>query len=231
MCDRIFHPACISKRPTDFLKHISFLIIFSDRENVLDSKSDESIKPRKTKSITFRLDTMVVEELQRDADQGEISLNVLVNQVLRRYVEWDRYENKLGMMPIPKLMLATLIDETMQLAADAKITDLESYRAKIVNNAAQTALNVMKDSVLFMRKEYSFWTVLDVLRMYMKVAGIMSDHRIETGRKHVFIIQHELGENWSLFAKELLSKIFIELAEVRADISTTPKTVKAEVRL
>ena len=195
------------------------------------SKPDEGAKSRKTKSITFRLDSTVVEELQRDANEGEISLNVLVNQVLKRYVEWDRYENKLGMMPIPKLMLATLIDEAMQLAADAKITDLESYRAKIVNNAAQTALKVMKDSVLFMRKEYSFWTVLDVLRQYMKVAGIISDHRIEMGRKHVFIIKHDLGENWSLFAKELLSKIFIELAQVRAEISTTPKTVRAEISL
>jgi len=195
------------------------------------SKPDESIKPRKTKSITFRLDSMVVEELQRDANEGEISLNVLVNQVLKRYVEWDRYEIKLGMMPIPKLMLASLIDEAMQLAVDAKITDLESYRAKIVNNAAQTALKVIKDSVLFMKKEYSFWTVLDVLRQYMKVAGIISDHRIETERKHVFIIQHDLGENWSLFAKELLSKIFIELGQVRAEISTTPKTVRAEISL
>ena len=193
--------------------------------------SDEDLKPKKTKSITFRLDTKVIEELQRDADQGEISLNVLVNQVLRRFVEWDRYENKLGMIPIPKSMLSVLIDKTMQLATDAKIADIESYRTKIVNNAAETALNVMKDSVLFMRKDYSFWTVLDVLREYMKVAGITSDHRIEAGRKHVFIIQHELGENWSLFAKELLSKIFAELAKVKADISTTSKTVKAEVNL
>ena len=203
-----------------------------NRGSILDLfDSDENIKPRKTKSITFRLDTMVIEELQREANQGEISLNVLVNQVLRRFVEWDRYENKLGMIPIPKSMLSTLIDETIQLAKDAKIEDLESYRTRIVNNAAETALNVMRDSVLFMRKDYSFWTVLDVLREYMKVAGIMSDHRIEAGRKHVFIIQHQLGENWSLFAKELLSKIFVELAKVKADISTTPKTVKAEVNL
>jgi len=214
------------------IKHINLHIVFLNRESILDLfDSDESVKPRKTKSITFRLDTKVIEELQREADQGEISLNVMVNQVLRRFVEWDRYENKLGMIPIPKSMLSTLIDETMQLASDAKIPDLESYRTKIVNNAAETALNVMKDSVLFMRKDYSFWTVLDVLREYMKVAGIMSDHRIEAGRKHVFIIQHELGENWSLFAKELLSKIFVELAKVKADISTTPKTVKAEVNL
>jgi hypothetical protein len=195
------------------------------------AEPDESSRTRKTKSITFRLDSLVVEELQRDANEGEISLNVLVNQVLKRHVEWDRYEKKLGMMPIPKLMLATLIDEAMQLAADAKIADLESYRNRIVNNAAQTALKLMKDSVLFMRKEYSFWTVLDVLRQYMKVAGIVSDHRIETGRKHVFIIQHDLGDNWSLFAKELLSKIFIELAQVRAEISVTSKTVRAEISL
>lgn len=197
----------------------------------MESLKPDDTKPKKTKSITFRLDSTVVEELQRDADQGEISLNVLVNQILKRNVEWDRYENKLGMMPIPKSMLTTLIDEAMQLAADAKIADLESYRNKIVNNAAETALKVMKDSVLFMRKEYSFWTVLDVLRQYMKVAGIISDHRIERGRKHVFIIQHDLGENWSFFAKELLSKIFIELAQVRAEISTTSKTVRAEISL
>ena len=57
----------------------------------------------------------------------------------------------------------------------------------------------------------------------------MSDYRIEPGRRHVFIIQHELGENWSLFAKELLYMIFAELAEVKAEINMTPKTVKAEV--
>lgn len=195
------------------------------------SEPHDGMKPKKTKSITFRLDSTVVEELQRDADHGEISLNVLVNHVLRRYVEWDRYESKLGMMPIPKSMLIALIDEAMQLAADAKIPDLASYKDKLVNNAAKTALKVMKDSVLFMRKEYSFWTVLDVLRQYMKVAGIVSDHRIENGRKHVFIIQHNLGDNWSLFTKELLSEIFIELAQVRAEISTTSKTVKAEISL
>jgi hypothetical protein len=92
----------------------------------LESLKPDDTKPKKTKSITFRLDSTVVEELQRDADQGEISLNVLVNQILKRNVEWDRYENKLGMMPIPKSMLTTLIDEAMKLAAETKIPDLES---------------------------------------------------------------------------------------------------------
>lgn len=193
--------------------------------------STDVLKQRKTKSTTFRLDSRVVEELQKDADQGEISLNVLVNQILKRYIEWDRYEKKLNLLPIPKQILIKMIDETIQVAEEAKIQDLEGYRSKIAKNAAEVALNIMKDSVLFMKKDYNLWTVLDVLRQYMKVAGITSDHTIEAGRKHVFIIQHDLGQNWSLFAKELLSLIFTELAQVRAEISETSKTVKAEINL
>ena len=82
----------------------------------------------------------------------ELSLNVLVNQVLRRYVEWDRYESKLGMMPVPKLMLATLIDETVQVAVDAGISGIDSSRDRILNYAAKIAFNLMRDSVLFMKK-------------------------------------------------------------------------------
>ncbi|MGE5684381.1 MAG: hypothetical protein ACM3ZS_04465 [Nitrososphaerota archaeon] len=174
---------------------------------------------------------MIIDELQRDADQQEISLNVLVNQILRRYIEWDRYENKLNLLPIPKLMLTRMIEDTLEIAKDAKIGDLEKYRNKIAKNAAEVAFTIMKDSVLFMKKEYNLWTVLDVLRNYMKVAGITSDHTLEAGRKHIFIIQHDLGPTWSLFAKELLSLIFAELAQVRADISETSKTVKAEIIL
>ncbi len=195
------------------------------------SDSSENVKTRKSRSITFRLDTNVLEELQRDADQAEFSLNVLVNQVLRRYVEWDRYENKLGMIPVPKSLLSGVIDQTMKLAADAGISELEFHRNKIVKSAAETAFNIMKESVLFMKKKCSLWTVLSVLEEYMKVSGIVSDHRIEVGRRHVFLIQHNMGENWSLFAKELLYMIFTELAEVTAEISTTPKTIKAEVIL
>lgn len=186
---------------------------------------------KKTKSKTFRLDTMVIDELQREADGAEVSLNVLVNQVLRRYIEWDRFESKVGMIPIPKSLLCSLLTQTMEVAAEAKIPDMKDYRDKIVKHAAESALKVMKDTVMFMRNDYSFWTVLDVLRRYMKVAGITSDHRVEKGRKHVFIIQHDLGETWSLFAKELLLMIFAELANVKAEITATDKTVKAEVHL
>ena len=194
------------------------------------TKSQIGTIPKRSRSITFRLDAEVIEELQREADLKEVSLNVLVNQILRRYAKWDRFENSLGMMPVPKIILTKLANKTMKLAADAKILDMDYYRDEIVRDCAENAFSLIKDSVLMMKKKYNLWTVLSVLQEYMKISGITSDH-IEEGGKHVFIIQHELGEIWSLFAKELLSLIFTKLAEIRADISTTPNLVKAEVIL
>ena len=192
-----------------------------------------SDKPKKSQSITFRLDSHTIDELQREADQNQISLNVLVNQVLKRYSDWDRYENRIGMMPVPKAMLTSLIDKAVDMAKKngIKEEDIERVRDQIIKQAAEIAFNIMKDAVLFMKKQYNLWVVLAVLQEYMKVSGINSDHRIEGGRKHVFVIQHELGENWSLFTKELLELIFENLAKVRAQVNITAKMTVAEVIL
>src|SRR5215217_9072293 len=186
---------------------------------------------KKSRSITFRLDSFTIDELQREADQKEISLNVLVNQILKKYSDWDRYENRIGMMPVPKVMLTSLIDKAITLAKNNGLEDIEPYREEIIKQAAVIAFNLMKDCVLFMKKQYNLWAVLSVLEEYMKVSGIKADHKLEASQKHVFIIQHELGENWSLFTKELLALIFEKLANVKADINVTPNTTVAEVVL
>jgi hypothetical protein len=196
-----------------------------------EERSEGASQSRKTRSVTFRIDASIIDELQTEADNREISLNVLVNQVLKRYSEWDRYESKIGMMPVPKIMLSTLIDKAISVAKSSGIKDMERYRADIIKQAAQIAFDLMKDSVLYMKKQYNLWVVLAVLEEYMKVSGINADHKIEGSRKHVFVIQHELGENWSLFTKELLALIFEHLANVKAEISVTPNTTVAEVVL
>ena len=191
---------------------------------------DPEQKPKKTRSVTFRIDSSVVDELQREADRKEVSLNVLANQVLKRYSEWDRFEERLGMMPVPKIILSTLIEKAIEVAKKSGIKNIDPYRDEIIKQAADVAFNILKDSVLYMKKNYNLWTVLSMLQEYMKVSGINADHVIQ-GRKHIFVIKHELGENWSLFTQELLKMIFERLAKVRIETNITPNTAKAEVIL
>jgi hypothetical protein len=200
-------------------------------EDYQDIEKQNTYQSKKSRSVTFRLDSKVIDELQTEADKREISLNVLVNQVLKRYAEWERYENKIGMMPVPRMILSNLIDKAISIAKSSGIKDVDRYRDQIIKQAAELAFTLMKDSVLFMKKQYNLWAVLSVLEEYMKVSGIKADHKLEASQKHVFIIQHELGENWSLFTKELLALIFEKLANVRAEINVTPNTTVAEVLL
>jgi predicted HicB family RNase H-like nuclease len=196
-----------------------------------NGKQYQSDQSKKTRSVTFRLDSSILDELQHEADQREISLNVSVNQILKRYCQWDRYESRIGMMPVPKIMLSYCIDKAISIAKNNGIQNIELYRDEIIKQAAGIAFSLMKDSVLFMKKNFNLWVVLSVLEEYMKVSGIKADHKIEAGRKHVFVIQHELGENWSLFTKELLTLIFENLAKVRIECSITSNTAIAEVIL
>jgi hypothetical protein len=198
-----------------------------------EEREIQSDKSKKTQSITFRLDSHTIDELQREADQNQISLNVLVNQVLKRYSDWDRYESRIGMMPVPKAMLTSLIDKAIDMAKKngIKEEDIGPFRDQIIKQAAQVAFDIMKDAVLFMKKQYNLWVVLSVLQEYMKISGINSDHRIEGGRRHIFVIQHELGDNWSLFTKELLRLIFENLANIRAEVNVTANMTIAEVIL
>ena len=187
----------------------------------------------RTRSITFRLDPNTVDNLQREADQKEISLNVLVNQVLRRYVKWDTFEPKIGMMPVPKIILSTCFNKAILAANESGMNqdEIESHRDEMIKSAAEISFSLIKDSALLMKRTYNLWTVLEILQEYMKVSDMKSDHRIEAGNNHVFIIQHELGENWSLFTKVLLNLIFENLARVRPDVNTTPNTIIAKVTL
>jgi hypothetical protein len=188
-------------------------------------------KPTKTRSITFRLESSVIEELQFEADYRETSLNVLINQILRRYSNWERYENKIGMIPIPKIILFSVMDQVVKSGSENGIEDMTRFKEALVKDLAQIAFNFLKDSVLLIKKNYTLFSVLEVLEQYMKVIGINSDHRVDDEGKHVYVIQHKLGEVWSLFIKEFLILIFENLGKVKVEISSTPNTTVARVSL
>jgi hypothetical protein len=133
------------------------------------------------------------------------------------------------MIPIPKVMLSGIMDEVMKIGKDSGIEDVTNFRNKLIKELSQTAFAFLKDSVLLIKKNYNLLVVLEVLEQYMKVVGINSDHRIEDDGKHVYVIQHRLGENWSLFIKELLILIFENLGKVKVDISSTENTTVAKV--
>lgn len=201
-----------------------------DTSGESNSKVDQGGRAKKTRTVTFRVDSRIVDGLQREADNSGVSLNILVNQLLKRYNDWGKYESKLNMIPVPKVILSSCIDMLVEIVREIDTKHTEEYRNKIVRHAAEIAFDAMKDAVLLMKNQYNLWDVLEVLRQYMKASGIKADHRI-AGRKNIFVIQHEMGENLSLFTQDMLKLIFERLAKVKIESKITPNTTVVEVTL
>lgn len=173
-------------------------------------------KKEKTKTITYRLPEKLVQELETEAMQRGISQNVLVKQIIEKFVQWDRFGDKIGMIPVPRKILQSLGKE------------LESSD---INMIIQLLMPVIKDNVMFMKGKYDLKRCIETLEDYMRASGMKSDHRVE-GSLHHFIVQHELGMSWSLFTEQLLKEIFHEfLPEKNVKTQTTESTVITTIAL
>ena len=174
------------------------------------------VKKEKTRSVTYRLPIKLVKEIEAEAMNHNISHNVMARQILEKYIEWDRFASKIGMIPVPKKILDMLGIE---------------MTASEINEIINVIKPVIKDTVLFIKGDYDLKKCIETLEDYMKASGMKSDHRIE-GELHHFIIQHELGGNWSIFTEQLLQEIFKEfLPESKMQCQTTESTVIATIAL
>jgi hypothetical protein len=169
-----------------------------------------------TRSITYRLPEKLINELETEASQKNTSQNVLVKQILERYVEWDRFSTKIGMIPVPKSILKSLGDELDGQDIDEIITLI---------------FPMIKDTVLFIKGGYDLKRCIETLEDYMKASGMSSDHRVD-GNVHSFLIQHDLGIKWSVFTEQLLSQVFRSFVpDKELQFQTTESTVVLNIPL
>ena len=179
-------------------------------------RKPHTTKQESTRSISYRLPEHIIEELESEAQQKEISQNVLVKQILEKYIAWDRFAKNIGMIPVPKEILRILG---------------EKMDGSTINEIIQGITPVIKDWIIFKKGSYDLKKTIESMEEYMRASGMTSDHRIE-GDIHHFVIQHSLGIRWSLFTELLLKQIFHEfLPNLVMKTRTTSNTVVASISL
>lgn len=173
-------------------------------------------KKEKTRTVTYRLPEKIVQTLESESSNKKISQNVLVKQILEKYVRWDRFSDKIGMIPVPKDILQQLGD---------------GMDANDINMIVDVLKPVIKNNVMFIKGKYDLKRCIETLEDYIRATGMSSDHRID-GSLHHFVIQHGLGMTWSLFVEQLLKEIFHEfLPEKNIKTQTTDATVITTIAL
>ncbi|MGN6350983.1 MAG: hypothetical protein ACTHL3_05920 [Candidatus Nitrosocosmicus sp.] len=171
--------------------------------------------PKKTSTMTFRIDDNVLRILRSESERHQISLNTLINQLLKRFVEWDMYESKVGMIPIAKPIVVELFRKMS--------------KEEISKMALDIGKNAVHDISLFMKNKMDLDSFLSWFETRMNSSLTETNHSIQNGF-HVYVLKHELGENWSLYHKIILQSIFNEIFEKTVDIQISNTTIRFKFR-
>ncbi|MBV9178957.1 MAG: hypothetical protein JO327_01985 [Nitrososphaeraceae archaeon] len=173
-------------------------------------EKNETIKQHQSESITFRLDSNILNKLHHEADQKDISVNTLVSHIIRRHIEWHSNAAKAGFVTVRRGLLISLINRLPQ--------------KEISTIAGDIAKNETKDFVLLLRNEYNVESALDVVETWIKISGYPYRHEVNY-TQHSYVIQHDMGKNWSLYMAELYRFLFEEFGLKRVEFDLNDNTL------
>jgi hypothetical protein len=167
-------------------------------------------RSRKSVTMTFRVDENIMNALKQETEKRQVSLNTLVNQILKRFIDWDMYEPKVGMIPIAKPVVTALFDNMRE--------------QDIVEMASKVGKNAIHDIALFMNNKMDLASFLSWFETRMAHSAIELNHKVQN-YSHTYVMKHDLGYNWSLYHKTLLVLMFNEIFRKRADVAITSTTL------
>jgi hypothetical protein len=171
---------------------------------------DSESKKTKTETVTFRFPSSLIDELRMDAELQGISLNNYAAKIFSNHIQWERYERKVGLLPMTEAFLREVLSQ---------LTD-----EQIVNLAQRLEKQKFTNILAFMKNSHEVDDFVEVIRAWLTVSWMQQNIEVRDG-KYYFKIQHSLGSKWSLYVKTLLSELSYDILGRKADISIVGDTL------
>ncbi len=165
---------------------------------------------KKSQTITVRLDPDLIEDLKNDAEMERINVNALISKVLSNHILWERYERKMGLLPMTKPFVKYSINQMED--------------SEIIHLAEEVEKDTFSDILNFMKGEYSVEDFIEILRSWLYVAWMQ--HDVIKGKKiWTFKIQHDLGAKWSLYVKTLVTELFHDILQKKLEVKAAKNSI------
>ncbi len=168
---------------------------------------------KKTTVASFRLPDVLLEKLRNEATGERISLNVLVNQVLDRHIEWDVYAQKMGMLSMGKGVYKAL---------------LESADERLLMEKGKLAGLKMRDFLMFKYKRADLESFLDLISKRKREFGIGEIEVSRNGRSVMLVLHHDFGRSHSVFFASIADTAIQSLIGLKPRLQLTDDSIVAE---
>jgi hypothetical protein len=175
--------------------------------------SDE-IKKQTTEGVTFRIPSSSINQLREESKKKQVSLNTLVNQILKDHLDWHTFAAPARLYYVPRSTMSVIL---------GKLTEKE---------ISELAIDIAKrnvDTALLLRGEFTLSSFLNILENWMRISSFAYKHEV-TNEVHNFLIQHDMGRNYSLFMKDIIRYTLEEMFERKSEFTITDNTVMFRFR-
>ena len=149
----------------------------------------------KSEVISLRIDDDLKKKLLVETTRKKIPFNHLVNQILKLHVSWDEFGTQMGRLSVSRRTFRTFLN-----SLDEK---------KIVEIARTIAKEEYKTAAKFYFGKSDLHCVIQFMENWLDAADLKFRH-ITNGEKNSYIINHDLGKNWSILFLTRLETILSE---------------------
>jgi hypothetical protein len=163
---------------------------------------------------TIRIDRDVDEFLRKFGEREGVSVNLLVNKAIRRFVEWDIYADKFGLVTLPDSLVERLMDH------------LTIDEAKEVGR--WVGANLLPEFITFWFKEVTLSSmIIGFPRLQSRYGRAFEYEESVKGGKWTLVLKHGGGANWSAYYEELFKTGFSKLLKTEISVDQTEDQIVA----
>ena len=169
-----------------------------------------------SESMTFRIEKPILDELRSEADQKMESVNTLVNQIIKSYIQWHKPAKKAGLGYFSKVLLA----ESMNCLTDEQVIQITE---EFCNHHLKDISNMLGTS-------NTFSSFMSGLRSWLDSSGYNFRYDKSNGMD-IYVIQFDLGKNFSLYFKTQMQLVFRQFDLKNAEAEMTDNTVILKIAI
>ncbi len=165
---------------------------------------------------SFRVDNDLSKILDEEAERMGVSVNGLVNMILKRYAEFTRFLSKIDLVIINRELLNSLLDS---------YTEEDIYGLGISLGEV-----IPRDTILFWKKTLTQETVVDYIEKIICRYGYLGTYdEVNQNDLKIIVIRHRLGRKGSQFFHGYLKSALKSTLNIEGSFELTDSSVKVQI--
>lgn len=133
----------------------------------------------------------------------------------------DNIIEKVALLALQRISTASSINQILTIISALATNigeDEELDRCKVVRSAVENTYSLSVQSIKAAYKPLNLWSLLSFFLEHIGNLGLNLNFKFEDSN-YVLIIEHTMGNIWSLFIRDLIVMIFQKLGKIKPKVS------------